>query len=73
MLFKQEIENIYAEGGYCFIEFGPRSVLTNLVKDILCDRPHLAVALNASHLKDSDRTLRQAVLQFVLLDYLCKT
>jgi acyl transferase domain-containing protein/acyl carrier protein len=63
VLFKQEIENIYAEGGYCFIEFGPRSVLTNLVKDILSDRPHLAVALNASHLKDSDRTLRQAVLQ----------
>ncbi|QKQ74166.1 type I polyketide synthase [Nostoc sp. TCL240-02] len=63
VLFKQEIENIYAEGGYCFIEFGPRSVLTNLVKDILGDRPHLAVALNASHLKDSDRTLRQAVLQ----------
>ncbi len=23
VLFKQEIENIYAEGGYCFIEFGP--------------------------------------------------
>ncbi|MBN3905273.1 MAG: SDR family NAD(P)-dependent oxidoreductase [Nostoc sp. NMS1] len=63
VLFKQEIENIYAEGGYCFIEFGPRSVLTNLVKDILGDRSHLAVALNASHLKDSDRTLRQAVLQ----------
>ncbi|MFS0516071.1 SDR family NAD(P)-dependent oxidoreductase [Nostoc sp. UIC 10607] len=63
VLFKQEIENIYAEGGYCFIEFGPRSVLTNLVKDILSDRPHLAVALNTSHLKDSDRTLRQAVIQ----------
>ncbi|ODG99976.1 beta-ketoacyl synthase [Nostoc sp. KVJ20] len=63
VLFKQEIENIYAEGGHCFIEFGPRSVLTNLVKDILSDRPHLAVALNTSHLKDSDRTLRQAVIQ----------
>ncbi|MHC5852523.1 SDR family NAD(P)-dependent oxidoreductase [Nostoc sp.] len=63
VLFKQEIENIYAEGGYCFIEFGPRSVLTNLVKDILSDRPHLAIALNTSHLKDSDRTLRQAVIQ----------
>ncbi|MDZ8241354.1 MAG: SDR family NAD(P)-dependent oxidoreductase [Nostoc sp. ChiQUE01a] len=63
VLFKQEIENIYAEGGYCFVEFGPRSVLTNLVKDILCDRPHLAVALNPSHLKDSDRSLREAVVQ----------
>ncbi|MDZ8104028.1 MAG: SDR family NAD(P)-dependent oxidoreductase [Nostoc sp. DedQUE12a] len=63
VLFKQEIENIYAEGGYCFVEFGPRSVLTNLVKDILSDRPHLAVALNPSHLKDSDRSLREAVVQ----------
>ncbi|RCJ23972.1 beta-ketoacyl synthase [Nostoc sp. ATCC 43529] len=63
VLFKQEIENIYAEGGYCFVEFGPRSVLTNLVKDILSDRPHLAVALNPSHLKDSDRSLREAVIQ----------
>ncbi|MFN6560913.1 MAG: SDR family NAD(P)-dependent oxidoreductase [Nostoc sp. ChiSLP01] len=63
VLFKQEIENIYAEGGYCFVEFGPRSVLTNLVKDILSDRPHLAVALNPSHLKDSDRSLREAIIQ----------
>jgi len=63
VLFKQEIENIYAEGGYCFVEFGPRSVLTNLVKDILSDRPHLAVALNPSHLKDSDRSLKEAVIQ----------
>ncbi|PHJ61312.1 beta-ketoacyl synthase [Nostoc linckia z18] len=63
VLFKEEIENIYAEGGYCFVEFGPRSVLTNLVKDILGHRPHLAVALNPSHLKDSDRSLKEAVVQ----------
>ncbi|MEA5503216.1 beta-ketoacyl synthase N-terminal-like domain-containing protein [Halotia wernerae UHCC 0503] len=63
VLFKQEIENIYAEGGYCFIEFGPRNVLTNLVKDILSDRPHLAVALNINSSQDSDRTLRTALMQ----------
>ncbi|MBW4617259.1 MAG: acyltransferase domain-containing protein, partial [Desmonostoc vinosum HA7617-LM4] len=63
VLFKQEIENIYAEGGYCFIEFGPRNILTNLVKDILSDRPHLAVALNPTSSKDSDRSLREAVIQ----------
>ncbi|WP_341525311.1 beta-ketoacyl synthase N-terminal-like domain-containing protein [Nostoc sp. UHCC 0302] len=63
VLFKQEIENIYAEGGHCFIEFGPRNILTSLVKDILSDRPHIAVALNASHSKSSDRTLREAVMQ----------
>ncbi|MBE9006344.1 SDR family NAD(P)-dependent oxidoreductase [Fortiea sp. LEGE XX443] len=63
VLFQQEIENIYATGGDCFIEFGPRNTLTNLVKDILSDRPHLAVALNANPRKDSDRVLREAVVQ----------
>ncbi len=63
VLFKQEIENIYDAGGYCFIEFGPRKILTNLVKDILGERPHLAIALNPSAQKNSDHLLRQAVLQ----------
>ncbi|MBW4552048.1 MAG: SDR family NAD(P)-dependent oxidoreductase [Aphanocapsa sp. GSE-SYN-MK-11-07L] len=63
VLFKDEIENIYADGGYFFVEFGPRSILTNLVKEILGDRPHLAVALNGSRQKDSDRQLREAVVQ----------
>jgi acyl carrier protein len=63
VLFQEEIENIYAEGGDCFIEFGPRKVLTNLVKEILSDRPHIAVALNGNSTKDSDRTLKEAVIQ----------
>ncbi|NMG06561.1 type I polyketide synthase [Brasilonema sp. UFV-L1] len=63
VLFKQEIENIYNAGGSCFVEFGPRSILSNLVKDSLGDRPHLTVALNGSRQKDSDRQLREAVVQ----------
>ncbi len=63
VLFKQEIENIYANGGYCFVEFGPKNVLTNLVKDILGTRPHLAIALNPSSKKDSYSSLRETVLQ----------
>jgi len=63
VLFQQEIENIYAAGGYCFVEFGPRRILTNLVKDILGDKPHLAVALNPSSQKNSDHSLREAVVQ----------
>ncbi|ARV57930.1 polyketide synthase [Nostocales cyanobacterium HT-58-2] len=63
VLFKQEIENIYAAGGSCFVEFGPKKILTGLVKDILGDRPHLTVALNQSAQKDSDRSLREAVVQ----------
>ncbi len=50
--FVQQIENIYAQGGYCFVEIGPRQILTNLVKQILGDRPHLAIALNPSRQKD---------------------
>ncbi|MBN3927936.1 beta-ketoacyl synthase N-terminal-like domain-containing protein [Nostoc sp. NMS4] len=66
VLFKQEIENIYANGGYCFVEFGPKQVLTNLVKNILGKKPHLAIALNPHsrhQSKDSDRTFREAVVQ----------
>jgi acyl transferase domain-containing protein len=63
VLFKQEIENIYQAGGYCFVEFGPKKILTNLVKDILGNRPHLAIALNASPQKNSYRALREAALQ----------
>jgi len=63
VLFQQQIENIYAAGGYCFVEFGPRNVLTNLVKEILTDKPHLAIALNPNHHKNSDRSLRESVVQ----------
>ena len=63
VLFQKEIENIYAAGGTCFIEFGPRSILTYLVKETLGDRAYVAVALNPSRQKDSDYQLREAVLQ----------
>ena len=63
VLFQQEIENIYADGGYCFVEFGPRRILTNLVQEILGDRPYLAIATNGSRQKDSDLQLREAVMQ----------
>ncbi|WP_414548492.1 beta-ketoacyl synthase N-terminal-like domain-containing protein [Anabaena sp. CCY 0017] len=63
VMFKQEIENIYAAGGYCFVEFGPRRILTNLVKDILGDRPHFTISLNPSTQKNSDRSLREAAVQ----------
>jgi acyl transferase domain-containing protein len=63
VLFKQEIENIYGAGGYCFVEFGPKRVLSNLVKDILGDRPHLTISLNPSASKNSDRSLREAAVQ----------
>jgi acyl transferase domain-containing protein len=63
VLWKDEIEAIYAEGGRVFIEFGPKNILTNLVGNILEGKPHLAVAMNASPKKDSDRQMREAVIQ----------
>ncbi|MEA5617311.1 beta-ketoacyl synthase N-terminal-like domain-containing protein [Cronbergia sp. UHCC 0137] len=63
VLFKQEIENIYAAGGYCFVEFGPKRILSNLVKEILGERPHLTVSLNPSTQKNSDRSLKEAAVQ----------
>ncbi|NJP04330.1 MAG: acyltransferase domain-containing protein [Chloroflexaceae bacterium] len=63
VLFQQQIEQIYQTGGFCFVEFGPRSILTNLVHDILGDRPHIALSVNASRQKDSDRQLSEALVQ----------
>jgi polyketide-type polyunsaturated fatty acid synthase PfaA len=63
VLFKDEIDAIHADGGRIFVEFGPKSVLTNLVKNILEDKPHLAIAINASAKKNSDTLMRDAVLQ----------
>ncbi len=63
VLFRDEINAIYSDGGTFFIEFGPKNILTNLVKNILGERPHFAVALNANAKKDSDRQFREAILQ----------
>lgn len=59
--FKQEIENIYNAGGRFFVEIGPRSILTNLVKEMLGDRPHVAISLNGSRQKDSSYQFQEAV------------
>ncbi|MDQ4077846.1 MAG: acyltransferase domain-containing protein, partial [Chloroflexota bacterium] len=67
VLFKQQIENIYASGGRYFVEFGPKSILTNLVKNTLGDKPHVAVALNPNSKRDSDRQLREAVVHLRVL------
>ncbi|MGK0363171.1 MAG: acyl transferase domain-containing protein/acyl carrier protein [Saprospiraceae bacterium] len=67
VLFKNQIENIHAAGGRIFIEFGPKGVLTNLVKNILKDKEHTAIAVNANAKKDSDLQFRQAIVQMQVL------
>ena len=61
--FQAEIEAIYEAGGSIFVECGPRQILTNLVKATLEGKSHIAVALNPSRQKDSDRQFREAVVK----------
>jgi acyl transferase domain-containing protein len=44
--FTETIERLYDDGARIFIEVGPSGNLTAFVRDILKDRPHLAVASN---------------------------
>ena len=62
--FVDEIENLYAVGIRTFLEVGPGARLTGMVKAILGDRAHQALAVDASAgkrsgLLDLARTLAQ--------------
>ncbi len=61
--FKQEIENIYDDGGRIFVEFGPQSILTRLVDNILEGKSYISVALNANAKKESDRQFREGIVK----------
>ncbi len=67
VLFKEKIENMYAAGGRVFVEFGPRNILTNLVREILQGKPHIAIALNSNPQKDSDKQFKEAAVQLAVL------
>jgi acyl transferase domain-containing protein len=66
--FNEEIDNIYADGGRVFIEFGPKNVLTKLVENILKDKDDVvAIAVNANPKKSADMQMRQAAVQMAVL------
>jgi acyl transferase domain-containing protein len=65
--FREQIEQMYADGARIFIECGPRNVLSNLVHAILPQQEHYTVALNPQRQGDSSKQLRQALVQLVVL------
>jgi acyl transferase domain-containing protein/NAD(P)H-dependent flavin oxidoreductase YrpB (nitropropane dioxygenase family)/acyl carrier protein len=44
--FVEQLQQMYAHGARVFVELGPKSVLTNLVTQILADRPITVVSLD---------------------------
>ncbi|MEM8594149.1 MAG: SDR family NAD(P)-dependent oxidoreductase, partial [Pseudomonadota bacterium] len=69
--FKSEIEAMYEAGARVFVEFGPKNVLTKLTQEILKQKPHHCVALNANPKKNSDVEMRSAAVQLAVLGVLC--
>jgi len=66
--FNEEIDNIYADGGRVFVEFGPKNVLTKLVENILKEKDDVvAISVNANPKKSADMQMRQAAVQMAVL------
>ena len=55
------------------LSLDPKSVLTNLVNNILDGKPHIAIALNPNAKKDSDRQFAKRLPNYVYWDWNCKT
>ncbi len=56
--FKEMIINIHKQGGFTFVEFGPKKILTGLIDNILEGRPHLALPLNSGNRRRTQYALR---------------
>lgn len=47
--FREMIRNISNRGGFCFVEFSPKALLSPMIENILAERPHLTVPLNTGN------------------------
>ena len=65
VLFAEQLEAMYAAGVRVFVEVGPGTVLTNLVKNCLGERPHDAVAIDRKG-EHGLTSLWQALAQLVV-------
>ncbi|MCC2667330.1 MAG: hypothetical protein K0S63_1246, partial [Gammaproteobacteria bacterium] len=66
VLFQQSIEKIHRQGGYLFVEIGPKNTLSNLVKDILKGKDYESIAVNPDPEKDGELQFRQAIVQLMV-------
>ncbi|WP_416984796.1 SDR family NAD(P)-dependent oxidoreductase [Streptomyces sp. T028] len=67
VLFAERVEEMYAAGFRTFVEFGPKGVLTQLVRRVLGEREHFAVQLDPGSKGDAEFTLKRAVAQLIVL------
>ncbi|GAA0899185.1 MULTISPECIES: type I polyketide synthase [Streptomyces violaceusniger group] len=65
--FATRVEEMYESGFRVFVEFGPKGLLTGLVRRTLGDREHVALPLDGGPGKDADVALKQGVAQLAVL------
>jgi polyketide-type polyunsaturated fatty acid synthase PfaA len=44
--FKQQVSNMFDAGAQLFLEIGPGKILSSFVKEILADKPHIAISMD---------------------------
>ncbi len=66
--FRDEIENIYQDGGRIFVEFGPKNVLAKLCDNILENKPDVVtLSVNPAPNKNADSQLKLLAAKLAVL------
>ncbi|RNG34173.1 SDR family NAD(P)-dependent oxidoreductase [Streptomyces botrytidirepellens] len=65
--FMSSVRAMHADGVTTFVEFGPKQILTGLVRSILPEADVVAIPTDTGPLGDSDVALKQAAVQLVVL------
>lgn len=70
VLFADEILQMYADGARVFVEMGPGDLTSRMVRQILADKPHLAVALEPRNagLRGVLRALAELTIRDIRVD-----